>query len=210
MYRTGMIAGAVLLAGLLAAPLVTTAETQDQRDRERNQDRRQQQQETTQVEGLIVDLHHYLKHEDRELDEYSDADVAGQNHGGPLAIVVKDEGVVMSSTELHVICFEPAQMRDRNPMQRQRNPGNRPGDNGQDRDRDRDRDRERDGDSEMTKQVKNMVGQRVQITGVEMERDGVKAIAVKQVQRQRSNRDQDQDRQREQRERDRQRDRDRE
>jgi hypothetical protein len=106
MNRTGLITSALCIAGLCLAfaaanPMVAGSHSMadPDRERERNTD------ELKQATGLVVDLHHYLSSDEATPGENADKEIAGSHTGGPMALLTAEEGMIRTSTQLHVILF---------------------------------------------------------------------------------------------------------
>lgn len=105
MFRTGVFAGTVVIAALAAAMTLTTLNAAEA-DQQRDQERARSAEETKVFTGLVVDLYHYLNGENADNGEIDDAEIAGESTGGPAALLIKEEGVISTTTELRVLVFE--------------------------------------------------------------------------------------------------------
>lgn len=182
MLRFTAISSCVVLSTLVAAPLVVSSAgaAQDQRLRDHERQVQPKEQEIEEFEGLLVDLHHFMAQEDLELDEAPDRLLAGENNGGPIALVVKDEGMIRTRTNVYVVLFE-SEMPD--------NATPRPA---QDHDLHGQRSRYQD-DSErhphtrakndqLREKLENAIGQRVTLKCYKLERHGLTTIVVREMQ----------------------------
>lgn len=100
------------------------------------------------MEGRVVDLHGYVTSaEESEDDETSARDRSARSTGGPVGLLVREEGLLRTTETVHVIAFDPESEHGRSTYD----------------------------------QAKKMTGQNVKITGRPLEREGLRVLAVQEV-----------------------------
>lgn len=155
-----VIAGAVGVSLLAAAAMQTERHQQDRAEIEA-------------MEGIIVDLHHYMTME--ETPDLGDPGIAGENFGGPVGLLVEQERAILPKrTVLYVVLAEPE-----NAVPRESDMRNVGGPRGEHDHTDRDK-ADKAGKA-MINKAQKMTGERVRITGKELERDNVKAIVIRTI-----------------------------
>lgn len=164
---TSIVIAAAVGTSLLAAAAMQTGQQQDRQDRQRDAG------EAETLEGRIVDLHHYLTLE--ETPDLGDAAIAGENFGGPVALLVEEERMIRGpKAVLYVLVAAPE--RDADP----RGGENRPDRGGPYHQQGDSQDRPKPGKNAKYEQAQQMTGKMVRITGRQLERD-VKAIEIRQI-----------------------------
>lgn len=169
---TSIVLAAAVGTSILAAASMQTGQQQERQDRERERQDRERQAEM--FEGRIVDLHHYMTLEGTP--DVGDSRIAGENFGGPVGLLVEEDRMIRGTrTVLYVVLVEPE--RAATPGGRDQMP-ERGGPQQPEHDK---QDRSKAG-SVNYKQAQKMTGERVRITGKEIERDNVKAIVIRNIQ----------------------------
>lgn len=151
--KTSMLIGAAAGFSLLAAAAVHTG---------------QQQNEPKTFEGRIVDLHYYLSLEGTP--ELGDPAIAGKNFGGPIGLLVERDRVILGkTTDLYILVAEP----ERDTPHLDDKPRDRSGPNMDDH----------KPKMKHYQQAQRMTGENVQITGRQFERDDVRAIEIRRIEK---------------------------
>jgi hypothetical protein len=165
---SSIVIAAAVGTSLLAAATMQTGQQQDRQDRQQQNVEREVQT----LEGRIVDLHHYLTLEDTP--DMGDPAIAGENFGGPVALLVEEDRMIRGArTVLYVLVAAPE--RDEAPRDRENRLAPR-GPNVDEHDR-----IHQDKKNAKHEQAKSMTGKMVRITGKQLERDGVKALEIRQI-----------------------------